>query len=179
MPYSPRIVRHTVVLALGTAALAAFGIGLTLRSLTHEARGHAELDQVRTELVSHYYRRLPKSVLDKSTVTGVLGALHDRYTMYLSPPQYRLARRSLAGGYGGIGVTVLPAPGGLLVRRTMDGPAQVAGVLPGDTIMAVDGAATASLSFDEALGRILGKPGSAVTLRVLRDGRAIRFRLVR
>jgi carboxyl-terminal processing protease len=112
-------------------------------------------------------------------VGGVLGALHDRYTAYLSPSQYRLARRSLAGAYGGIGVTVLPAPSGLLVRRTMNGPARIAGVLPGDTIMAVDGAATASLSFDEALGRILGRPGSKVTLRVLRDGRAIQFRLVR
>jgi len=172
-------VRHTAVLALGTAALAAFGIGLALRALTHESRSQAELEQVRTELVSHYYRRLPKSVLDKSTVNGLLGALHDRYTTYLSPSRYRLERRSLAGGYGGIGVTVLPGQGGLLVRRTMNGPARIAGVLPGDTIMAVDGAATASLSFDEALGRILGRPGSAVTLRVLRDGKAIQFRLVR
>jgi carboxyl-terminal processing protease len=172
-------VRHTTVLALGTAALAAFGIGLALRPFTHGKRSNAELEQVRTELVSHYYRRLPKSVLDKPTVDGLLGALHDRYTTYLSPSQYRLARRSLAGGYGGIGVTVLPAPGGLLVRRTMNGPARIAGVLAGDTIMAVDGAATASLSFDEALGRILGRPGSTVRLRVLRDGRAIRFRLVR
>jgi carboxyl-terminal processing protease len=160
-------------------ALAAFGIGLALRALTHETRSQAELAQVRTELASHYYRRLPRSVLDKSTVNGVLGALHDRYTTYLSPSQYRLARRSLSGGYGGIGVTVLPAQGGLLVRRTMNGPARVAGVLPGDTIMAVDGAATASLSFDEALGRILGRPGSPVRLRVLRDGRTIQFRLVR
>jgi carboxyl-terminal processing protease len=172
-------VRHATVLALGTAALAAFGIGLALRPLTHETRAHVELQQVRNELASHYYRRLPKSVLDRSTVGALLGALHDRYTTYLSPSQYRLARRSLAGGYGGIGVTVLPAPAGLLVRRTMNGPARIAGVLPGDTIMAVDGAATASLSFDEALGRILGRPGSKVTLRVLRNGRAIRFRLVR
>src|SRR5436190_24239536 len=158
MPYSAGIVRHTTVLALGTAALAAFGIGLALRPLTHGKRSPAEVEQVRTELVSHYYRRLPKSVLDKTTVTGALGALHDRYTTFLSPSKYRLARRSLAGDYGGIGVTVLPAPDGLLVRRTMDGPARIAGVLPRDTIIAVDGAATAWLSFDEALGRILGKP---------------------
>jgi carboxyl-terminal processing protease len=61
----------------------------------------------------------------------------------------------------------------------MDGPARVAGLRPGDTIMAVDAASTASLSFHEAMGRILGRPGSTVTLRVLRDGHVIRFRLVR
>jgi carboxyl-terminal processing protease len=168
-----------VVLALGTAALVAFGIGLALRPVVHHQRRHAEVDQVRTELASRYYRRLSKNVLAKPTVPGLLGALHDRYTTYLSPSQYRLARRAFEGGYGGIGVTVLPAPGGLLVRRTMNGPARVAGVLPGDTIMRVDGASTAALTFHEAMGRILGRPGSAVTLRVLRNGRAIEFRVVR
>jgi carboxyl-terminal processing protease len=45
--------------------------------------------------------------------------------------------------------------------------------------MAVDGTTTAALSFHEALGRILGRPGSKVTLRVLRDGRVLRFVVVR
>ena len=171
--------RHTLVLALAAAALTAFGIGLALRPLTHPARRHAEVDQVRIELASHYYRRLSKAVLAKPTIAALLGALHDHYTTYLSPSEYRLARRAFAGGYGGIGITVLPAPGGLLVRGTMNGPARVAGVLPGDTIITVDGASTSPLSFREAIGRILGRPGSTVTLRVLRDGRAMQFRLVR
>jgi carboxyl-terminal processing protease len=52
-------------------------------------------------------------------------------------------------------------------------------VRPGDTILKVDGATTAALSFGEAMGRILGQPGSRVNLRVLRDGRVLRFELVR
>jgi len=134
---------------------------------------------VRIELASHYYRRLSKAVLAKPTIAALLGALHDHYTTYLSPSEYRLARRAFAGGYGGIGITVLPAPGGLLVRGTMNGPARVAGVLPGDTIITVDGASASPLSFREAIGRILGRPGSTVTLRVLRDGRVLTFTLVR
>ena len=134
---------------------------------------------MRSQLASLYYRNLPKGVLAKPTVPGLIGALHDRYTTYLSPSEYRFARRAYASGYGGIGVTVLPASSGLLVRRTMQGPARVAGVLPGDTIMAVDGASTAALTFHEALGRILGRPGSTVHLRVLRDGRVLEFEVVR
>jgi carboxyl-terminal processing protease len=171
-------VRRTVVLAVATAALVAFGIGLALRPITHPRR-HAEIDQVRAQLASHYYRTLPQQVLEKPTVHGLLRALHDRYTTYLSPSEYRVARRASAGGYGGIGVFVLPSQGGLLVRRTMVGPARVAGVRPGDTIMAVDGSSTAALSFHEAMGRILGRPGSKVGLRVLRDGRVMQFELVR
>ena len=171
--------RRTVVLVVAFAALVAFGIGLALRPVARPGRSHLVLDQVRAELASHYYRTLPKNVLGKPTVPGLLRALHDRYTTYLSPSEYRVARRASAGGYGGIGVFVLPAPSGLLVRRTMVGPARVAGVRPGDTIMAVDGSSTAALSFHEAMGRILGRPGSRVTLRVLRDGRAMQFVLVR
>jgi carboxyl-terminal processing protease len=164
---------------VATAALGAFGIGLALRPVTHHDGPHVVLDQVRAELASHYYRTLPKQVLGKPTVPGLIRALHDRYTTYLSPSEYRVARRASAGGYGGIGIFVLPAPGGLLVRRTVVGPARVAGVRPGDTIMEVDGSSTAALSFNEAMGRILGRPGSKVTLRVLRDGRAMQFVLVR
>ena len=171
--------RRTVVLALATAALAAFGIGLALRPVSHPSGRPSELDEVRAQLASHYYRVLPRKVLAEPTVTGLMRALRDPYTTYLSPSEYRLARRAFSGGYGGIGVTVLPAPGGLLVRRTLNGPARVAGVRPGDTIMAVDGAETATLSFDEAMARILGTPGSTVSLRVLRNGRAMQFRLVR
>ena len=112
-------------------------------------------------------------------MSALLGALHDRYTTYLSPSEYRVARRAYGGGYGGVGLFVLPAPGGLLVRRTVVGPARVAGVRPGDTIMAVDGSSTAGLAFHEAMGRILGRPGSTVTLRILRAGRLLQFELVR
>jgi len=172
-------VRRTVVLAVATAALVAFGVGLALRPVAHPARHPAEVAQVRAQLASLYYRTLPKQVLGKPTVPALLGALHDRYTTYLSPSEYRVAQRAYAGGYGGVGLFVLPASGGLLVRRTVAGPARVAGVLPGDTIMAVDGSSTAALPFHEAMGRILGRPGSKVTLRILRDGRPMQFELVR
>jgi carboxyl-terminal processing protease len=173
-------VRRTVVLAVATAALLAFGIGLALRPVARPARHPPPVvAQVRAQLASLYYRKLPKQVLGKPTVPTLLGALHDRYTTYLSPSEYRVARRAYAGGYGGVGLFVLPAPGGLLVRRTMVGPARVAGVRPGDTIMAVDGSSTAALTFHEAMGRILGRPGSKVTLRILRAGRPMQFELVR
>ena len=54
---------------------------------------------------------------------------------------------------------MLPAPGGLLVRRTSVGSVARRGMRPGDTILAVDGASTARLSYHEAVGRILGRPG--------------------
>ena len=169
------------MLAVATAALAAFGAGLALRpvGLHRTVAPPTELEQVRAQLAARYYRPVPPVVLRQASVSSTLAVLDDRWTTYLSPAAYRLARRAYAGGYGGIGVTVLPGPGGLVVRRTMTGPAKIAGLRPGDTILAVDGVSTAALAFDDAMGRILGRPGSSVTLRVERDGRTLRFRLVR
>jgi carboxyl-terminal processing protease len=161
---------------VAVTALAAFAIGLALRP---HHRTPERLAQVRAALESRYYRLLPKSVLTEPTVAATIAALHDRYTAYLSPGEVRLDERAARGGYGGIGVNVLPAGGGLLVTRTVPGPAQFAGMRPGDTILTVDGVSTAGLSFDEAMGRIIGTPGSRVHLRVRRGVHTIEFSLVR
>lgn len=171
--------RRTAVLAVALAAGAAFGVGLVLHPLPPRSVGPSELQQVRDELASSYYRRVPPAVLGRSTIPAVLAALHDRYTAYLTPAEYRVARRAFAGGYGGVGITVLPAPGGLLVRRTSVGSVHVQGVRPGDTILAVDGASTARLTYHEAVGRILGVPGTTVSLRIRRGQHTLDVKLMR
>jgi carboxyl-terminal processing protease len=170
--------RRTVVLAVALAAAGAFAVGLLLRPVP-QATGPSELQQVRDELSSHYYRPLSRSVLASTSIPKLLAALHDRYTAYLTPAEYLVARRAFAGGYGGVGITVLPAPGGLLVRRTSVGSVHVEGVRPGDTILGVDGVSTARLSYHEAVGRILGVPGTTVTLRLRRGQHTLEVKLMR
>jgi carboxyl-terminal processing protease len=172
-------VRRTAVLAVALATLVAFGTGLALRPAPHSSTRNSQLRQVRAELVARYYRMLPKAVIAQRSVPALIASLHDRYTTYLTPAEYRAARRAYVGGYSGIGVLVLPGPGGLLVRRTVKGPARIAGIKPGDMILTVDGANTAGLSFHEAIGRILGRAGSRVSLRVRRHDHTLAFSLVR
>jgi carboxyl-terminal processing protease len=172
-------VGRTAVLGVALAVLVAFGVGLALRPVARSPVRSSEAKQVSAQLATRYYRKLPKSVLSQRTVPALIASLHDRYTAFLTPAEYRAARRAYVGGYGGIGVTLLPGPGGLLVRRTLQGPARIAGIKPGDMILTVDGANTAGLPFHEAIGRILGRAGSRVSLRVRRHGRALAFTLVR
>lgn len=171
--------RRTAVLALAAAAAVAFVVGLVLHPLSTASAGPSELQQVRTELASSYYRQLPRSVLDEPSIPTLVAALHDPYTAYLTPAEYLVARRAFAGGYGGVGITVLPAPGGLLVRRTSIGSVHVDGVRPGDTILAVDGTSTARLTYHEAVGRILGVPGTTVELRIRRGQHSLEVKLMR
>lgn len=172
------ILRRPAALALGVAVLVAFAVGLVLRPLPRST-GPSELDQVRTELAQHYYRRLSPAMLAEPTIPKLIAALHDRYTVYLSPAEYLLARRQFAAGYGGVGLRVAPASGGLRVRRTWVGTVHAQGVRPGDLIVAVDGASTARLAYREAAGRILGPAGTIVRLRIRRGRRALEVKLER
>jgi carboxyl-terminal processing protease len=166
---------------VGIAVVVAFGLGLALRPFRPAAQAAPPplLEQVRAELATRYYRPVPDRVLRLRTVPAMLAALHDPYTRYLRAGELRIARRATREGFSGVGLTLLRGEGGLLVTRTQSGPAKLAGVRPGDTILAVDGAGVATLSFDEALGRIVGRTGSRVRLRVRRHGHTLSFSLVR
>ena len=84
----------------------------------------------------------------------------------VSPPPANRARI-----YTGIGNTTQPKGEGLLVTSLVEnGPAQRAGLQVGDIILAIDGPSVSDLPYDEALNRIRGPKGVAVTLSVLRPG---------
>lgn len=173
--------RATWILVVAAAVVVSFSIGLaTFGGGGSSARASSTVvDQVRVELLSRYYRAVPEDVLRLDDVDAMLARLGDPYTEFLDPSRYRLLRQQTTGVYAGVGMTLLPAPNGLLVTRLQPGPARVAGIRPGDTILAVDGVATASLSYEDSLGRILGRPGSAVQLRVLRGPHTIELHVVR
>src|SRR5690606_17547766 len=77
------------------------------------------------------------------------------------------------GAYEGIGVEVMQLPDGRMrVVSPMDGsPAQRAGILAGDLIIAVDGKPLTPESH-EGRGPLRGPPGTRVTVTVLREGAA-------
>lgn len=137
--------------------------------------------EVREAIESAYYRYVPPRVLSQQTIPGILSALDDPYTEYLSPEVYGALQDRLNRRYSGVGLTVSPSETGLEVTSSLDGPARQAGIRPGDVIIAIDGKPTRRLQFDRALTLIQGEEGTVVNLTVRRPGkrRAIPFTVVR
>lgn len=176
-----------VAIAVGLAA--SFVTGFELRSRSLEATPQSRIalhttlrSEVATILRAHYYTPLSARVLGAHTLPGMLHRLGDPYTSYLSPGDYRLLKDAESGAFAGIGVTVLRAPGGLLVTASIPRlPASQAGLRAGDLITTIDGTSLATLSYRNALDLMAGDEGTPVSLRVRPSagGKPMRVTLVR
>ncbi len=126
-------------------------------------------------LVREYIDRelIDPDVLSEGAVLGMLEALDDRYTSYISPETFRLEQEGFEGKFEGIGATVEQTADGkrvVIVAPLPDTPAERAGIKAGDIILAVDGEDTEGWSVLDAVSRIRGPKGTVVELLVQRLG---------
>ena len=103
-----------------------------------------------------------------AAISGMLGALGDPYTVYMSQKDTQHFNESIAGGdFGGIGVYIeqdAKTKQTLVIGPIQDTPAAKAGLQPGDLIVSVDGHVTKNVPVDAVMGYIRGKQGTTVRL---------------
>ncbi|TWU30055.1 putative CtpA-like serine protease [Bythopirellula polymerisocia] len=99
-------------------------------------------------------------------VTAAAEGLDD-YSSFLTADQLRETYSQIEGNFVGLGVELKAENGALLIVRVIPGsPAERAGILDQDRIVAVDGKSTAELSTDEAASMLTGVEGSFVRVTV-------------
>jgi carboxyl-terminal processing protease len=136
-------------------------------------------------ILDGYVEDLPPRRLYEGAVQGLMSALGDPNSAFLSEAATRNIADTIAGGYGGIGIALVKrrpeADGYFEVSSLVEGgPAWRIGLLLGDILARIDGESTAPLSRDEVSGRLRGQPGSVVALQVLRAGTGVKdFLLIR
>src|SRR5579859_6676931 len=111
--------------------------------------------------------------LMEGAANGMVAALGDPHTAYMSPDLFTALNSDLSGQFDGIGATIRkdPATGGIEIISTIAGsPARQGGLKNGDIIMDVDGKDITSLTETDMLSRVRGPAGSKVLLGVLRKG---------
>ncbi len=134
----------------------------------------------------NYYRPVGDTELGNSSLQGMVRELrrrhHDRFSEYFSPQSRESFNQEIEGHFSGVGLSVVPVKRGLRAVQVFHGsPAAKAGIVPGDTIVSVDGDSIAGESSTEATERIKGPEGTEVTLGVLeaKSGRVRQLRLTR
>lgn len=139
----------------------------------------ASLNSEAVDLIeNNYYRKVPDSQLQDSSLQGMVRSLKSQFSHYFTPQQNKLFEQATNGEFSGVGMTVVGRHRGLLVAGVFkDSPAKRAGIRPGDVITKVNGHSIAGESSDLSTARIKGKPGTSVRLTIER--RAARPRTLR
>ncbi|MBI3168020.1 MAG: S41 family peptidase [Chloroflexi bacterium] len=110
-------------------------------------------------------------VLMRGAIDGMMQALGDQHSTYMDPEDYKQANESLEGSYEGIGAYVDTTTDYLTITSPIPGsPAEAAGLLPGDKIIAIDGEDMTGIDAELARRKVLGPAGTTVVLTVLREG---------
>jgi carboxyl-terminal processing protease len=119
----------------------------------------------------------------RGAIRGMVEALEDPYSAYLTPEEYQSGLQDLSGQFEGIGAEIgTRAANGdtsdcatlgpdcvLIVVAPIEGsPAKEAGLLAGDAILMVDGSGLDGLTVDGARDRVRGRKGTAVVLTIQR-----------
>ena len=109
--------------------------------------------------------------LMQGAITGMMQALGDQHSSYMSPEAYKDANASLEGEYEGIGAYVDTTTPLLTIISPIPGsPAERAGLKPGDQVAAIDGEDMFGTTAEAARLKVLGPAGTTVRLSILREG---------
>lgn len=109
--------------------------------------------------------------LMQGAISGAIEALGDPHSSYMDPDTYLQANIPLQGSYEGIGAWVDTDSEYLTIISPMPGsPAEAAGLLPGDEVIAVDGEDVTGLDPNIVVRRVMGPAGSTVVLTIRREG---------
>ncbi|MBM2817706.1 MAG: ctpA [Parcubacteria group bacterium] len=105
-------------------------------------------------------------------IGGLTASLGDPYTVFFPPEESKSFETEISGNFEGVGMEIGIKDGIVTVVAPLKGnPAQKAGILAGDKILAIDGQSTMSMSVDKAVKLIRGKVGTKVKITVAREGK--------
>ena len=131
-------------------------------------------------LVEKFVDGAEADALQDAAAHAMVEALGDRWSYYIPKEQYASYVEDKNNSYVGIGVTIELAENGYRVMKlAVNGPAQQAGMLPEDVIIAVDGQSVTDLPMEEGKELVRGPEGTEVAITVLRGGEELTLTITR
>ncbi|MEY2924885.1 MAG: hypothetical protein RLZZ337_1433 [Bacteroidota bacterium] len=122
------------------------------------------------EINTSYVDEVKPGELIRAAIDGMLKSL-DPYTNFYSEAQTEDYRYEVTGTYAGIGSTIRTVDNFVTIETPYDNyPAQKAGLLPGDKILAIDNVSMAGKTSNEVTDYLKGNAGTSFTMKIERFG---------
>lgn len=168
-----KTVSYILVAALASAAT------LFVWGARQESDKLTELQQV----IDHYFvgeadMEYARDVAAAALVDG----LGDQWSYYIPASEMSAHQEYKENSTVAIGVNIAVREDNTgidILGVTMGGAADVAGILPGDILIKVDGVFVAGMDLDQVTSLVYGEEGAELTVSVLRNGEEMSFRLKR
>ncbi len=188
LPILPLAIALVAILAGGALFMSGYSLGAKSASQPGTPVSEVEAfqpfwDAYRSIDERYAGGEIDRNALVQGAIKGMIDALGDPYSSYLTSEEYRDSLQGINGQFEGIGAEIASeAADGtqgcstlgpdcrLVIVAPIDGsPAKAAGLLPGDLVLAADGIPLDGLTVDGARDRIRGPKGTTVTLTIQRD----------
>lgn len=145
--------------------------GLLLLTATGDPAALLRLMRTYKTIHQEYFLGVSDTELLNGAAQGMVDALGDPYSNFLTGDAFDSLMEQTNGEYGGIGVVIgSDGEAHTYVLSVFPGStAEAAGLLPGDEILMVDDAPVSAADLESTAKKIRGLSGTEVTLSVLHD----------
>ncbi len=141
----------------------------------------SRFSNVVSEIEKKYVDKISISEIMTKAIEGLLSNL-DAHSAYLNEKKFKEFQAQTEGEFGGLGITVGMRDGVLTVIAPLEGtPAYKAGVKSGDNILKINNESTLSMSIDDAINLMRGKPKTPIQITVVRknEPKPLVFNIIR
>ena len=122
------------------------------------------------KIKSDYVEPVEDKKLITEAINGMLSGL-DPHSAYLDNEAFKELQVGTQGEFGGLGIEVGMEDGFVkVVSPIEDTPAYKAGVKSGDLVIKLDDTPVKGMTLNDAVKRMRGKPGTDITLTIIRKG---------
>lgn len=136
-----------------------------------EEREYHKLDELESLIDTYFIGQADQTAMEDAAAAAMVDALEDRWSYYMTAQDYITYQEQMNNAYVGIGITISlteDESGFEIIKVNSGGPAEEAGLLAGDVIVAIEGQSTAGMSTTDARNLVRGEAGTKVTLTVRR-----------
>ena len=170
-----------IILSYVLVAVIASMVTLSVFCEAPEAE-YSKLDELDNLIETYFIGQADRADMEDAAAAAMVDSLGDQWSYYMTASEYQAYLEQMRNAYVGIGITITVTEGesGLEVIKVNEGgPADEAGMLAGDIIIAVEGQDVTGMTTTEARDLVRGKEGTQVLIGIRRGSETLELSVTR